>query len=133
LSLTPSNPPPQPAVLVVDDHRDSAESLCELLGLEGYHARPAFDAEGAQQLIGGRVWLAVVLDVQMPGRDGVDPAREWRGRLVPAPPLMIALTGRVDAEVQRPGLFDLVLQKPLDPDRLLAALRQRCEGKGSSG
>lgn len=81
------------SVLVVDDDRDTADSLAVLLYLAGYHARAAYGGIEAQRLAAAEWPDVVVLDLLMPGVDGWELAH----RLHPAPParrpLLVALTG----------------------------------------
>ena len=59
-------------ILVVDDDRDFADSLCDLLVLEGYEAEPAYDVqdaiEGASR---GSAQIALV-DVRLDDQNGID-------------------------------------------------------------
>lgn len=109
-------------VLVIDDYADSADTLCELLSLEGYEAHAARDAPALLRLA-AEPCAAILLDVQMPGLSGVELARQLRATL-PAPlPRLIAVTGKTQAELGADAaVFDAVLDKPIDLDRLLALL-----------
>jgi CheY-like chemotaxis protein len=71
-------------VLVVDDNRDSAESLAMLLRLHGYHVAVAFDGLAALDAAEHGRPDAVVLDIGLPKRDGLPP---------PARPAMGAADG----------------------------------------
>ena len=59
-------------VLVVDDNRNNADSLTEMLRLKGHNARVAYS--GAQALVIVRVWRpdVAILDVDMDGARGVE-------------------------------------------------------------
>jgi CheY-like chemotaxis protein len=110
-------------VLVVDDNRDSADSLAKLLGLWGYDARVSYS--GAEAVEVAREFLpeVVVLDLAMPGMSGYEAAR--RLRQIPGldATLFIALTGFDRVEE---GHFQHHLVKPAAPD----ALRQLLGGPG---
>ena len=80
-------------VLVVDDHRDAADSLARLLSMLGRKAQAAYDAEGALAAIERAKPPLVLLDLGMPKVDGFETAcrigsrPEWRD--IP----LVALTG----------------------------------------
>jgi PAS domain S-box-containing protein len=110
-------------VLVVDDNRDAADSLCMLLGGEGAQADCAYDGRQALEMLERAQPDALVLDIGMPGMDGYQVARAVRegGR---HPGLrIIALTGwgqEADRRRSRECGIDHHLTKPVD----LAALEQ---------
>src|SRR5712692_8799870 len=70
-------------VLVADDDRAVRESLERALQLAGYEVELASDGDSALAAIERRTPDAVVLDVMMPGYDGLDVTRRLRGRLSP--------------------------------------------------
>ncbi len=110
-------------VVVADDNRDAADTLCRILSLYGYEVRSAYDGESALEVCGAFRPHAAVLDIGMPGRNGYDVARLLRGRLDGVK--LIALTGwGADADVQeaRAAGFDHHLTKPVDPAALNALL-----------
>ena len=127
-----SPPPPAMAVsptartvLVVDDNRDAADSLTELLGVMGATALAAYSGDEALQVAVQRHVDIAVLDIGMPVMDGCDLARALRARLGAATPLLIALTGwgqPADRDrIARAG-FDHHLLKPVDAAELIALL-----------
>jgi PAS domain S-box-containing protein len=112
-------------VLVVEDNRDSAESLGLLLRLSGYEVRLAYT--GDDGVAAAHEWRpdAVVCDIGLPGMDGFAVARLLRKDPATAGARLIAVTGygrEEDAEKARSAGFDDHLVKPADPDRLLAKL-----------
>ena len=119
-------PDPRPfRVLVVDDHPDAAEALAQLLALHGHDARAATTCAEARAAVGGFVADAVLLDLRLRDGDGFALAAEL-GRLLPARPVLIALTGLQDQEAScRAAGFDHYLIKPADP-AALAALIAKC-------
>jgi len=58
-------------VLVVDDNRDLADNLVEVLDAEGHEARAAYDAQHALQCAEQFAFDAALVDIRMPGMDGV--------------------------------------------------------------
>ncbi len=107
-------------VVVADDNRDAADTLCRILTLYGYEARPAYDGGSAVEVCESFRPEVAVLDIGMPGQSGYDVARRLRARRGKDLKL-IALTGwGAEADVQRAreAGFDHHLTKPVDPARL---------------
>ena len=67
-------------LLVVDDARDSADTLAELLRLDGHQVRVAYDAGSASACMAANPADCVLLDVQMPGTTGTELATTLRQR-----------------------------------------------------
>jgi two-component system response regulator MprA len=111
-------------ILVVDDDRAVRDALRRALTLAGYEVTPAVDGEQALEQIAGAVPDAVVLDVGLPGVDGLEVSRRVRmlGNRVP----ILMLTAR-DAVADRiDGLdagADDYMVKPFDLGELKARLR----------
>ena len=110
-------------VLVVDDHPGVRETLREILEQEGYEVTEASEGQEALFLLGRQSLDVVILDLAMPGHDGL-----WLlDRLGPAMPRVIvcsAFANLTEAEVQaRAGskVFRC-LRKPVMPSVLLAAV-----------
>jgi PAS domain S-box-containing protein len=110
-------------VLVVDDNRDAAEMLAEMLGLKGHTAEVAFDGPTALGLAESFRPDVALLDLGLPLMDGFELARRLREQ---APKLrLVALTGygqRSDREKTKAAGFDAHLVKPVDLDLLQATL-----------
>lgn len=111
-------------VLVVDDDRAIRESLERALELEGYEIGVAVDGVDALTLLRRESFDALVLDVMMPGVDGLGVCRVLRADGDRTPVLM--LTARVETSERVAGLdagADDYLPKPFELDELLARLR----------
>ncbi|HEX2333208.1 MAG TPA: PAS domain-containing protein [Burkholderiales bacterium] len=107
-------------VMIADDNRDAADSLCRILALYGYEARAAYDGASAIELCESFQPHVAVLDIGMPVRNGYDVARHLRARRG-RDLRLIALTGwGGDGDVQRAreAGFDGHLTKPVDPGTL---------------
>jgi two-component system response regulator MprA len=114
----------KPSVLVADDDRAIREALCRVLELDGYRVVPASDGVQALAAVGRGAVELIVLDVLMPGIDGLQVCRVLRGQGDPTPILM--LTARVETADRVAGLdagADDYLVKPFEVDELLARLR----------
>jgi two-component system CheB/CheR fusion protein len=115
-------------VLVVDDNRDAAESLSEILRAEGFLVTKAFDGAGALASFDRTQPAVVLLDMGLPDMHGTAVAREMRARALPHPLHVIAVTGwgqEEDRARTRAAGVDLHLVKPVDPADLLRLLDQR--------
>jgi two-component system response regulator MprA len=112
-------------ILVVDDERAVRESLRRALELEGYGVELAEDGEQALgRLTREPLPEAVVLDVLMPGIDGLETCRRLRTSGVSVPVLMLTARAEVDSRVA--GLdagADDYLPKPFALAELLARIR----------
>jgi len=112
-----------PRVLVVEDDSDIADVLRRSLGMDGYEVRLAPDGEAALASAGDFTPDAVVLDLGLPGIDGIEVCRRLRAE-GDVPILMLTARDALDARVE--GLdsgADDYLVKPFDRAELLARLR----------
>ena len=114
------------SILVVDDERAVRESLQRALELEGYRVELAVDGEAALAVIAEKAQSpdALILDVLMPGIDGLEVCRRLRGAGHSVPVLMLTARAEVDSRVA--GLdagADDYLPKPFALAELLARLR----------
>ena len=112
-------------ILVVDDERAVRESLRRALELEGYEIELAGDGnEALSRLESSEEPDAMILDVLMPGVDGLEVCRRIRGTGSKLPVLM--LTARTEVEDRVAGLdagADDYLTKPFALEELLARVR----------
>lgn len=105
-------------VLIVDDHADSAVSLSRLLELAGHQTCVAKDAESALRLAEEFCPEVVLLDIGLPDMDGYETCRRLRTQTWGRDVLIVAMTGRGQAEDKRESLragFDHHVTKPADP------------------
>ncbi|MEM1177201.1 MAG: ATP-binding protein [Acidobacteriota bacterium] len=116
---------PQPLrILLVDDHRASAESLGELLRLEGHAVEVAFDAAQALERYRSQAPDVVLCDIGLPGMDGYEVARTLRRSGDEL--RLLALSGFADPASKSKALesgFDAHLSKPVDVRALLDRLK----------
>jgi CheY-like chemotaxis protein len=117
--------PPALRVMCVDDHPDTADSLAILLELVGYEAKVCYDGESALAAAEEFRPDACILDLTMPGIDGVEVGRRLRERPWARNLPLVAVTALGNDEARRrtsEAGFDLHLTKPVDPDRLANVL-----------
>lgn len=114
---------PSPTLLLVDDEPGIRKSLGEALKDEGYTVIKAERGEQALELLegpeGDGIHL-VLLDVWLPGMDGIETLQRLRTKRADLPVVMISGHGNIDTALQatKQGAFDF-LEKPIDLDRLL--------------
>ncbi len=117
-------------ILVVDDEDDFRETIVKRLQKRKMTARGAESGEKALELIEAQPFDVVVLDVKMPGLDGIDTLREIKKRK----PLIevILLTGHASLESgiegMKLGAYDYVM-KPANLEELIEKMRQAYEKK----
>lgn len=116
-----------PFALVIDDNRQTADALVQMLQLLGFEARPAYGSSPAITLLAGTIPDLVLLDVNMPGVDGLEVLAYLRRepRLVAVP--VIVVTSDDQPETRRRafqvGAQGFVL-KPVTLDRLEEELKR---------
>ena len=115
----------QRSILLVEDHRDLAETVGMYLESQNYIVDYASDGLSAVQIAADEDFDAIVLDLNLPGIDGIEVCRRLRKELYKATPV-IMLTARDQLEDKLQG-FDVgaddYLVKPFSIEELLARLR----------
>jgi signal transduction histidine kinase/ActR/RegA family two-component response regulator len=115
-------------ILVVDDNKDSADSLAMLLTLQGSEVRTAYDGLEAIEAAASFKPDVILSDIGMPGLDGYQAAQRIRERLHGSKVVLVAMTGWGQEEDKRRSMaagFDFHLVKPVDPadlERLLSSI-----------
>ncbi|MFL6100314.1 MAG: response regulator [Actinomycetales bacterium] len=106
-------------ILVVDDEPGMRETLVDILQAVGYDVVAAMDGEAALEVFGAREVDVVLMDVQMPKRDGVSVLQEMQ----PPPPAVIMMTAYALEERLRAAVDAnafAILHKPFPVTRLLS-------------
>ncbi|MBI3864986.1 MAG: PAS domain S-box protein [Planctomycetia bacterium] len=115
-------------ILVVDDLRDSADSMAKVLRTKGHDIRTAYDGLEAVQTGAAFQPHVVLLDIGLPKMNGYDVARRIRNEPWGGNVALVAMTGWGQEEDKRRSLdagFDHHLTKPVDAaalERLLAVI-----------
>jgi len=116
-------------VLIVDDDAALREALSEVARDLGHDPRPAGSGREALELLDRQVADAVLLDLRMPGMDGLEVLRLIRAR--PQPPPVAVLTAHATAtntiEAMRLGAFDH-LTKPIGREDIARVLQRMIAG-----
>jgi len=113
-------------VLVVDDEPDIRDLVREILEDEGYSVATADSAEAARERLQAHKPDLVLLDIWMPGEDGISLLKEWTSTgALGFPVVMISGHGTVETAVEatRQGATDFV-EKPLSMGKLLVTVDQ---------
>ncbi len=114
-------------ILIVDDEESIRLSLEGLLGDEGYATRCAADGEEALERLEADI-DAVLLDIAMPGRDGIEILEKIGEQRPGLPVVMMSGHGTIETALRatRLGAFDFI-EKPLSADKLLLTLEHALE------
>ncbi len=120
----PARPVGAHTILVIDDEAGIRETLETLLEFEGYAVSLAVDGERGLDRIGERPYDLVLLDLALPGKNGIEILEIIRERAPELPVIMLTAYGTVDNVVDaiRAGAQNFV-QKPWDNEKLLADIR----------
>jgi len=117
-------------VLIVDDEEKFADYLSKRLLNRDYQVNVALSGEEAIERIQHENWDVVILDVLMPGMDGIETLREIK-RLKPLTEV-IMLTGHASVESgvegMKLGAYDY-LMKPCDTEELVSKINQAYDRK----
>jgi two-component system OmpR family response regulator len=117
-------------VLVVDDEEDFLETIVKRLQDRHLEVMGAESGVKALELMDGRDFDVVVLDVKMPGMDGIDTLKEMKKKKPLTEVIMLTGHASVESGIQgmQLGAFDYVM-KPVPLDELLDKMRQAYERK----
>lgn len=111
-------------ILIVDDETDIRNQLCLLLAGQKYIVDIAADGEEALDKIFDQLFDLIILDIMLPGRDGLTVLREIRQAGIKAPVLMLTARSRIDDKIQGLDMgADDYLPKPFSSAELLARVR----------
>ncbi len=113
----------QPDVLVVDDEPGMRDTLVAILELQGYRVSSAPDGETAFAAVQLRNFDVVVMDIKMPGRDGVSVLLEMGD----PPPNVILMTAYAQEERLRAAAeanVFAVVDKPFETRRMLGLVAE---------
>ncbi|WP_036022076.1 ATP-binding protein [Paraburkholderia mimosarum] len=130
----PGHPARRLRVLVVDDNRDAAESLAIILG--DHDVRCAFDGEAALAMAKEFHADAVILDIALPGIDGLEVARRLRALPQMDNAILVALSGfgaPEDRARSREAGCQQHFVKPVNPEALIDLLNSYAPGRAGDG
>ena len=111
------------SILVIEDDREIRRLIADLLGREGYRVLTAEDGRSVDRLLARDMPDLLLLDLMLPGEDGLSICRRLRSR-ANIPILMVTAKGdAVDRVIGLELGADDYLVKPFDPRELLARVR----------
>ena len=113
----------EPHILVVDDHRDIRDALAKYLVKNGYRVSQAESAAAARRVLRDAAVDLVVLDIMMPGEDGLSLTRELRAQGQLPIILLTAVAEETDRIIGLEMGADDYLTKPFNPRELLARIK----------
>lgn len=113
------------AILLVDDEEEFVNTLAERLEIRGFQPEVATSGQQAVELMAKRNFDVMVLDVKMPGMDGLKVMERAKDLRPDLPVILLTGHGSTDDGVQgmHQGAFDF-LMKPLDIDDLISKIRE---------
>ena len=112
-------------ILIVDDNVTNLKLARVLLTAEGYAVRTAEHAEAALEILESFTPRMILMDLQLPGIDGLELTRRLKADPVRAGILVVALTAyamKGDEEKARAAGCDDYITKPIDPITLPARI-----------
>ena len=118
----------KPTILVVDDEPDMCEMLAELLSDEGYTADMTTNGkEAVKKVLGGSVDI-VLLDIMMPGQDGIETLRQIKDIRPKLPVVVVTGFGTLSTarNAMKFGAYDYIT-KPFNIDCIKEVIKQGLE------
>ncbi len=120
--------PEEIGILIVDDEASVRDSLYQWFKDDGYRVDTAADAAGALKNLQENPWDIILLDIKMPGMDGIELQNRIKQIDKNIVTIIITAYASVDTAIQalKDGAFDYVT-KPVDPDDLSRLIRNAIE------
>ncbi len=120
-------------ILIVDDEESICWAFRESLGDLGHDVFVAASAEEGLRVASQQALDAVVLDVRLPGMDGLTAMRAFRDRIGPVPVIIITAFGSLDTVVRAmsEGAFDYLI-KPFDLEQATTVIKRALEERRAS-
>ena len=117
-----------PKVLVIDDEESMREGCVQTLSAEGYRAKAAADGREGLAMVRREAFDLAILDLRMPGMDGLDVLAELRE--IDPNVVVVVITGYATVEsaveAMRKGAYDFV-PKPFTPEALVEIVRRAAD------
>jgi DNA-binding NtrC family response regulator len=110
-------------VLVVDDDRRMVKTICDILKIKGYDTAEAYSGEEAVEKVRSEVYDCAMMDIKMPGINGVEALKMIKDMSPSLPVLLMSahVTEELAEEGRRRGAYT-VLAKPVDIQMVLSFL-----------
>src|SRR5499433_1116457 len=119
---------PRGEIFVVDDDPAVRETLSMVLSAGGYQVICFADGAALLAVARGRIPAAILLDVHIPGKSGLDILKELHGEDYPAPIFMISGQGDIAMAVSaiKSGAIDFI-EKPFRGNEIVTRVREAVE------
>ena len=120
-------------ILIVEDNEQNMKLVRDLLQVKGYRTLEAGTAERGLELAHAHAPDLVLMDIQLPGMDGISALRTLRADPATTSMLVAAFTAsamKSDRERIVLAGFDAYLSKPIEVREFLAAVRALCDRRG---
>ena len=112
------------SILIVDDEAGIRESLCSILAEEGYRPEAVASAEEALVIVDRGGVDIVLMDIWLPGMDGMEALERLQAS--PRPPVVVMITGHGNIETAvratKLGAFDFI-EKPLSLEKIIVVIK----------
>ena len=118
-------------ILVVEDEKEIAEGLQEVLYRAGYESDAVYDGNSGLDYIRTGIYDLVLLDIMLPGMNGLDVLKTVKGEGIKTPIIILTARSMVDDKIA--GFdhgADDYLTKPFDSRELLARIKARLRNTG---
>jgi two-component system, NtrC family, nitrogen regulation response regulator NtrX len=115
-------------ILVIDDEKSIRESIGMILEYEQYETAFSEDGIKGLNLLENEEFDCILLDIKMPGMDGIEVLEKIKSKSPTLPVIMISGHGTIETAIEstRKGAYDF-LEKPLDRNKLLITVRNAIE------
>ncbi len=117
-------------VLIVDDEKEFTDALSERLSIRDYDVTASPSGENAVKKVNAFNFDVVILDVAMPGMDGIETLREIKKSKPLTEVIMLTGQATVDSAIEgmKIGAFDY-LKKPCETEELIGKINRACGRK----
>jgi len=117
-------------ILLVDDEKEFVETLAERLRTRGFHVTEAYNGDEALEILKEYNFDVTILDVQMPGMDGIEALAAIKKLKPLTEVLMLTGHGTIETAIEgmKIGAFDFLL-KPCKMDVLLEKINAAYDRK----
>ncbi|MDR1795908.1 MAG: response regulator transcription factor [Clostridiales Family XIII bacterium] len=119
-------------ILIVEDEKRFAEALAQVLRRNNLDVDLSFDGiEGYDNALTG-IYDVILLDILLPGKDGLSVLRELRAKQIPTPIILLTALGEVEDRVRGLDLgADDYLPKPFKTEELIARIKAVTRRRGA--
>ncbi len=127
---------PGETILIIDDNSTNLKLLRILLTVKGYEVHTAKDAEDALSILKNFIPRMILMDLQLPGMDGLELTRKLKKDATFKSTIIIAITAfamKGDAERAIESGCDGYIAKPIDTDTLPCVLEQYLNRQPNTG